>query len=286
MLSFGLSPGSTRPASYVIDKIEAVETTERTDQDKRLANKAKAAHFPPDPKLPKSFARYVSYTNYLSSAKLALRTRKPMTILVLGDVVGEGKKLYNVDTDQKVQLLYKYPGVLGRLLSEKHGYGAHGVVSETMRSRTGREVVSFGTLRIVSVCRAGKATQAVGKLKRALDKENPTLVIIQTGTADSFSGSTAGLRKGLTDAIDLLKKQKINCMLLTNVPGYFRTAEEEKFAREIRVIARGQRVALVDVRKLFLKLGTNAWSPYFVERHIPNHAGHRIIAEMIAAALK
>ena len=76
VLSFSITPESARPTWYIIDKIEAVESAERTAQDIRLANTANAATFPPDPALPASFARYIAYTNTPNSAKRALNSRK------------------------------------------------------------------------------------------------------------------------------------------------------------------------------------------------------------------
>lgn len=286
LLSFGLDPQASRPSWYIIDKIEAVESTQFTTDDTKLSAAANAATFPPDPLLPDSFDKFSAYTNYLSSSKLDLKAHKPMTILVVGDLVAKGDKLYNVDTDESVQLLYKYPGVLGRLLAEKHGYDTHPIVSETLRSRTGREVLSFGALRIVSASADMKAAQALDKLRRQLDLEKPALVIIQLGSADSLGSSPQALTKALTDCVDLVKAAKVNCLLLTNVPGYLRTAEEEPFATAIRRVASDTHVALVDVRKFFMSPPPNAWSVYFLDRYVPNYMGHRLIAQLIAAALQ
>jgi hypothetical protein len=284
LLAFGLSPDSPRPCSYIIDKIEAVESTALIAEDTRLADAANKATFSPDPALPNVFDRYFAYTNYLATARLDLKSRKPLTVLVLGDLVARGDKLYNVDADDSVQALHRYPAILGRLLAEKYGYDTHPIVSENFRGRTAREVVNFGALRIVNLSKDGRASEAPARLKRFLDESKPSLVVIQLGSADSLAASTVATTKALTDCIDMLRADKINCMLLTNVPGYLRTTDEEPFARDMRLLARDQHVALVDLRKLFMSFPNNAWSVYFSDRYVPNTAGHLVIAQMIAAA--
>lgn len=286
LLSFGLDPGAARPSYYIIDKVEALDVLASSPDDVKLAAVANTATFPPDPVVPDSFERFFAFTGYLATAKLDLKAHKPVTILVIGDLVGRGDKLYNIDTDDSAQLLYKYPAVLGALLAEKFGYDSHPVVSETLRVRTGREVVAFGGLRIVSACADARAALAVDRLRAQLNREKPSLVVIQLGSADSLLGSSDAMAKGLSDCIDLVKAAKINCMVLTNVPGYMRTAEEEPFAAAIRKIAADSHVALVDVRKCFIAPPPNAWSVYFLDRYVPNYMGHRLIARMIAGALQ
>lgn len=284
-LAFGLDSNADRPAYYVIDKVEAVELALPAAEDPALAAVANAARPAADPELPRSLRTFTADTDFVAEVRNRLAARGPVTILVLGDAVGLGENLTYVGSDEKDRVLRKYPAVLGGLLAERFGYPADANVEKT-RKDNGVEVTAFGPLRIVNVSEDIPASRAAAPLDRALTAHLPDLVILQLGNPDSVTGTPMSLRRGLSDCLDLLQRQKRPCIVVTNLPGIYRTAQEEMFAREIVTLAHRQSAALADTRKCFLSLGSSAWGVYFTDRHLPNHMGHRLIAQVLAAVFE
>ncbi len=179
---------------------------------------------------------------------------KPMTLLILGDSLTEG---YGVSQEMA------FPVLLEKKLKERHPQKQIKVVNSGISGST--------------------SASAVGRLKWVM-KSKPDMVLVALGSNDGLRGVKVDeIKKNLTQAIDALKKEKVEVVLagLKIPPNYGKTYTQE-FEAIFPAIAKEEKLKFIP----FLLEGV-AGNPSLNQTDMihPNEKGHAVMAEHLAKSL-
>ncbi len=156
----------------------------------------------------------VRLQKYLPQSYLKLSQGEPITALAIGDSIMD----MNVHDENAGNVLKSYVGVFLQELADQFYYTAGVRLKNPRKGLPARLTDTIGNeITLVNAAEAGKlAIHAAQALPFLLNQKKPELALISFGLDDALAKlSLTAYRRGLQEAVDLLKAQKVDVLLIS-----------------------------------------------------------------------
>jgi len=249
---FGLTEGSARPASYIIDALRYAKTADEAPEMVKLAQAANARKediaIPARP----SPASCVYNKGALAKARAKLRSGGNLKWLAYGDSVTVPVQLWNIPEEMH-RAHYAYYAGAARTLEKEFGCKIEIVVNAV----GGRQL-----------------NEDFQGLPASLQKEKPDVLVL-------LSGDTIGNYRTLMPQV-LEAAKAAGTEVLVVIPTYDWMPLRSAAVDWLRRFCIENNVACADARSYLLGVPEEYWGDIIANPNHPNAVGHRLIGQVVA----
>lgn len=256
-----VTPDTKRPCSYVVDDMELVKDVRSAEADAKLREEGDRTAKLPEPPWPADLSAFASSCDKLAGFRALVAGKKPAKILLIGDGVANGVRLWSVPAGALPKVLF------GGRLRDK--------------------LLKLDPDVTVSTLVVEGPEDASSRIATLLARESPALVLLEFSSADP-KGGDVGAKTRAREAMQTLFAE---CRR-ANVP-VFAAAIAPLPSRVIRVdfadmlIEEGAKagVPVADFGKLAAARGKTWQGEYYATPDQLNIQGHDLLADLLATCL-
>ena len=265
-LFFTVSPGTKRPARYVVSRLELIRAVGATREDDALRAAGAKAAKEPDVERPKDLAAFVSGRERFAAFRAKLDAKKPAHVLVIGDAVAAGSGVWNVPPAVRPRVLF--PGLLEQALKAKS------------------PDASVATIIVVD-----GPEKASGPLLAALRSAAPTavrpdVVVLEFSCSPPGVplGAEARAKKAVQSLLDLCRNSGVEALALAvpPIPDDFRRVDYAKALFDPSVEAK---TPAINFAAFAAARGRNFEGEYYASADTLNVQGHAAAALLLQSIL-